>query len=311
MDSSTGRRSIGLALGSGSARGWSHIGVIRVLERAGVSPDVVCGTSIGALVGAAYAAGELDRLESWIRTLTRQAVVGFLDVRFGGGLITGARLFDHIRAGFTDPGITGLGKTYGAVATELATGREVWLRDGPVLDAVRASIAVPGLFTPARQAGRLLVDGGLVNPVPVSLCRALGADTVIAVDLNGNLPERRRREATRSADVPTRVAALVAKVRTERRPRASKPEALSPSMMDVLTTSLSIMQVSITRSRLAGEPAEVVIRPCLSDFALMDFHRAAEAIAEGQRAAEQAMPEISERLALQSLPTAQETVPGD
>jgi NTE family protein len=308
MDSSTGRPSpllapssrsprVGLALGSGSARGWSHIGVIRVLERAGVSPDIVCGTSIGALVGAAYAAGELDRLESWIRTLTRQSVVGFLDVRFGGGLITGARLFDHLGAHFSDPGITRLGRTFGAVATELATGREVWLRDGPVLEAVRASIAIPGLFTPAQQGGRLLVDGGLVNPVPVSLCRALGADIVIAVDLNEDLVERRRRGATRSADAPPRVTALMAKLRTQRRPKAREPQAPSPSMLDVLTTSLSIMQVSITRSRLASEPAEVLIRPCLSDFALMDFHRAAEAIAEGQRAAEQALPEISELFA--------------
>jgi NTE family protein len=292
---------VGLALGSGSARGWSHIGVIRVLERAGVSPHIVCGTSIGALVGAAYAAGEVDRLEAWVRTLTRQAVVGFLDVRFGGGLIAGARLFDYIRVRFTDPGITRLGRVYGAVATELATGREVWLRDGPVLEAVRASIAIPGLFTPAPQGGRLLVDGGLVNPVPVSLCRALGADTVIAVALNGDELERRPREAARSDEASTRVAALLSRLRTERRPRTQKCEVLSPSMLEVLTTSLDIMQVSITRSRLAGEPPDVVIRPRLSDFALMDFHRAAEAIAEGQRAAEQALPEISELLALRSL----------
>lgn len=298
---------VGLALGSGSARGWSHIGVIRVLERAGVSPDIVCGTSIGALVGAAYAAGEVDRLEAWIRTLTRQAVLGFLDVRFGGGLIAGARLFDHIRARFTDPGITGLGRIYGAVATELATGREVWLRDGPVLEAVRASIAIPGLFTPARQGGRLLVDGGLVNPVPVSLCRALGADTVIAVALNGDELERCPREAARSDEASSRVPALLSRLRTERRPRARKPEVPSPSMLEVLTTSLDIMQVSISRSRLAGEPPDVVIRPRLSDFALMDFHRAEEAIAEGQRAAEEALPQISELLALHRLPAAKGT----
>jgi len=288
---------VGLALGSGSARGWSHIGVIRVLERAGVSPDIVCGTSIGALVGAAYAAGELDRLETWVRTLTRQAVVGFLDVRFRGGLIAGARLFAYLGAQFPDPGITRLGKAYGAVATELATGREVWLRDGPVLEAVRASVAIPGLFTPAQQGGRLLVDGGLVNPVPVSLCRALGADAVIAVDLSGDLLECRQRGATRSDEASTGVSALMAKLRTERRRKARQPEVLSPSMLDVLTTSLSIMQLCITRTRLAGEPAEVVIRPRLSDFVLMDFHRAAEAIAEGQRAAEQALPEISELFA--------------
>jgi NTE family protein len=261
---------IGLALGSGAARGWSHIGVIRVLEKAGISPSIVCGTSIGALVGAAYAARELDPLETWVRSLTWQNVLGFLDVRFGGGLITGARLFDFFRARFTDPGIAALARTYGAVATEVATGREVWLREGPVLDAVRASIAMPGLFTPFEQDGRLLVDGGLVNPVPVSLCRALGADVVIAVDLNWDLLGRRR-----YLDPPAGVA----------------------SMLDVLTASLNIMQVRITRSRLAGEPADAVIRPKLADLALMDFHCAATSIAEGERAATQALPEIQLALA--------------
>jgi NTE family protein len=261
---------IGLALGSGAARGWSHIGVIRVLENAGISPSIVCGTSIGALVGAAYAAKELDPLETWVRSLTWQNVLGFLDLRFGGGLITGARLFDFFRARFADPGIAALSRTYGAVATEVATGREVWLREGPVLDAVRASIAMPGLFTPFEQDGRLLVDGGLVNPVPVSLCRALGADVVIAVDLNWDLLGRRRYLA---------------------------PPAGEASMLDVLTASLNIMQVRITRSRLAGEPADAVIRPKLADLALMDFHRAATSIAEGERAATQALPEI--RLALE------------
>jgi NTE family protein len=258
-------RRIGLALGSGAARGWSHIGVIRVLEQAGISPSIVCGTSIGALVGAAYAAGELGRLEAWVRTLTWQNVLGFLDLRLGGGLITGTRLFDFIRARFTDSGITALQKTYGAVATELATGREVWLREGPVLDAVRASIAMPGLFTPFEHDGRLLVDGGLVDPIPVALCRALGADLVIAVDLNWDLLSRRRR-----LDAPAR----------------------ETSMLDVVTASLNIMQVRITCSRLAGEPADAVIRPKLADLAMLDFHRAATSIAEGERAAAQALPDL-------------------
>ena len=292
---------IGVALGSGSARGWSHIGVLRVLEGAGISPDIVCGTSIGALVGAAYAADELDRLETWVKSLTWQSVVALLDVKLGGGgLISGARLLDFFRAQFTDPGIAQLPKTYAAVATELATGRELWLREGPVIDAVRASIALPGLFTPAQWDGRLLVDGGLVNPVPVSLCRALGADIVIAVDLNWDLVGRQHRTAIQSDAAPTEIppalASIMAKLPLGRGKNGQKTTVELPSMLEVLTTSLNIMQVRITRSRLAGEPADVMIRPRLSDIASMDYHRAAAAIAEGQRAAEQALPEIKELL---------------
>lgn len=295
---------IGLALGSGSARGWSHIGVINALENAGIRADIVCGTSIGALVGAAYAAGELDRLETWVNNLTWQSVVGLLDMKLklGGGLISGAKLLDFFRSQFSDPGIERLPKTYAAVATDLANGREIWLREGPVIEAVRASIALPGLFTPAQLDGRLLVDGGLVNPVPVSLCRALGADIVIAVDLNWELIGHQHRAAIHADTVPVEtspaLASIIAKLPLplNRGKNGQKKPLESPSMLDVLTTSLNIMQVRITRSRLAGDPADVMIRPRLTDIALMDYHRAAASIAEGQRAAEQALPEIRELL---------------
>jgi NTE family protein len=299
---------IGVALGSGSARGWSHIGVLRVLEGAGISPHIVCGTSIGALVGAAYAAGELERLEAWVRSLTRQVVVGLLDLKLGAGLIEGAKLLDFLRANFADHGIARLPKAYAAVATELATGREVWLREGSVIDAVRASIALPGVLTPAERDGRLLVDGGLVNPVPVSLCRALGADIVIAVDLNWDLVGRQYGAAVQSEAATTEtspaLAAIRSKLRLGRRKRTQKTKIESPTMLDVLSASLHIMQVRITRSRLAGEPADVMVRPRLSHLALMDFHRAAASIAEGRRVAEQALPEISELLASQIPPSA-------
>ncbi len=157
------KRKIGLALGGGSARGWSHIGVIRALQEAGVEPDIVCGTSIGSLVGAAYAAGELDRLEAWVKSLTWQNVVSLLDVTVTGGFIKGAKLVDFFASRFTDVDITKLPKPFGAVATDLLTGREVWLREGSVIESVRASIAVPGLFTPVARDGRLLADGGLVT----------------------------------------------------------------------------------------------------------------------------------------------------
>lgn len=296
------RPRIGLALGSGSARGWSHIGVIRVLEGAGVSPEIVCGTSMGALVGAAYAAGELDRLEIWAKGVTWQSIIGMLDLTIGGGLIEGTKLVEFFRSKFDDHGIERLPKAFGCVATELTNGREVWLRGGSIIDAVRASIALPGLFTPAQHAGRLLVDGGLVNPVPVSLCRAMGADVVIAVDLNWDLIGRHNRAAVEmKAPVPDAVsgaiASILAKLRpafwTEGEPKTS-PEM--PSMLDVLSTSLNVMQVRITHSRLAGDPADAMIRLRLSDVAAMDYHRAAVAIAAGERAAEQALPLIADLL---------------
>jgi len=187
------RPRVGLALGSGSARGWAHIGVIRALEQAGIRPDVVCGTSIGALVGAAYAAGELDRFEQWVLGLEIRDVVALMDVSLRSGLFKGQRLMDFFRRHFADRQVEELTMPFAAVATALQTGVEIWLRRGSTLDAVRASIALPGLFAPVLRDGMVLVDGGLVNPVPVSLARAMGADVVIAVDLGSDILGRHLR----------------------------------------------------------------------------------------------------------------------
>lgn len=292
---------VGLVLGSGSARGWAHIGVIRALQEAGIEPDIVCGTSIGSLVGAAYAAGKLDDLEAWVKSLTWKTVVGLLDFTINAGLIKGIRLIDFFRAQFADTEIPQLDRPFACVATELGTGREVWLREGPVLDAIRASIALPGLFTPIERNGRLLVDGGLVNPVPVSLARAMGADIVIAVDLSSDLMGRRMRRpmpVAKTPQKPGRIAShlstMLAKLPIGSRMEkpGAKPARPIPSMLDVMATSINIMQERISRSRLAGEPADVMVRPRLGQMALMDFHRAAPAIVEGRRATEAAMPQI-------------------
>lgn len=292
---------IGLALGSGSARGWAHVGVIRALQEAGIEPDIVCGTSIGSLVGAAYAAGELDELEAWVKSLTWKAVVGLLDFTVTAGLIKGIRLIDFFRSNFSDVEIGELSIPFGAVATELATGREIWLREGKVLDAVRASIALPGLFTPVVRDGRVIVDGGLVNPVPVSLARAMGADIVIAVDLSSDLMGRRLRKPVPAAKPPAKpgrpashLSTMLAKLQKGGKEQKAESKAARPipSMLDVMATSINIMQERITRSRLAGEPADVMIRPRLGQMALMDFHRATPAITEGRRAAELALPQL-------------------
>jgi NTE family protein len=290
---------VGLVLGSGSARGWAHIGVIRALQEAGIEPDIVCGTSIGSLVGAAYAAGKLDELEAWVKSLTWKTVVGLLDFTITAGLIKGTRLIDFFRAHFADVEIPQLARSFACVATELGTGREVWLREGLVLDAIRASIALPGLFTPIYRDDRLLVDGGLVNPVPVSLARAMGAEIVIAVDLSADMMGRRLRKplpvAPRKANkVASHLSTMLAKLPLGARkvPEEARPELPIPSMLDVMASSINIMQERISRSRLAGEPAEVMVHPRLGQMALMDFHRATPAIVEGRRAAEAAMPQL-------------------
>jgi len=279
---------IGLALGAGGARGWAHIGVIRALADAGVAPEVVCGSSMGSLIGAAYAGGTLDRIESWAQTLGWRDVFGLMDFTWRGGLIRGERLFDFFRMRVDDRDIGDFPMPFGAVATELGSGREVWLREGNALDAVRASIAIPGVFAPVLRDGQVLVDGGLVNPVPVSLCRALGAEIVIAVDLGwgklGYYRERAqavaRQKASEKSGWWSRFTGGAAG------PEQELPAAGMPGALEVFLTSIDVMQVRVGRSRLSGEPADVLITPILPEFGMMEFHRATEAIAEGRAATE-------------------------
>ena len=287
---------VGLALGSGSARGWAHVGVIRALERAGIKPDLVCGTSIGALVGAAYAAGELERFERWLLGLGVRDVLSFLDVRMSGGMIKGERLMEFFRLNFIDRPIEDLPIPFAAVATELDTGAEVWLREGSTVAALRASIALPALFAPAVHEGRLLVDGALVNPVPVSLARAMGADIVIAVDLSSDVLGRRLREELETEPPTADVRAWRRKLRERMgtlMPARGEGELRLPSILEVVATSLSIMQVRVTRSRMAGDPPDAIVAPRLAQLGLLDFHRAREAIEQGERAVEAALPGLN------------------
>ncbi len=283
------RPRVGLALGSGSARGWAHIGVIRALEQAGIRPDLVCGTSIGALVGAAYAAGELDRLEQWVLGFGIKDVVAFMDLSLSSGLVRGERLMGFFRRNFVDRPIETLAMPFAAVATSLQTGAEVWLRSGSTLDAVRASIAVPGLFTPVLCEGSVLVDGGLVNPVPVSLARAMGADLVIAVDLSSDILGRHLRADTALEAPAGAIGDWIRKLRDNLStvlPGQLSDQPAMPSMLEVLASSINIMQVRISRSRMAGEPPDLIVAPRLAHLGLLDFHRAQEAIEEGRRAVE-------------------------
>lgn len=300
---------IGLALGSGSARGWAHIGVLKALEDAGIKPDVVCGSSIGALVGAAYAGGELERFAEWVQSLGMRDVFGFMDFNLSGGMLKGEKLIDFWRRNFADFDIEDSAIPFASVATDLHSGAEVWLRHGSIAKAVRASIALPGLFTPVVRDGRLLVDGGLVNPVPSTLARAMGADIVIAVDLNADLVHRHMRPLAVVPATPTgqppevaeaQSAAWISRLQQGLRswmPGQSAVAGLKqedvmqvPSMLDVVMTSVNIMQMRITRSRMAGDPPELVIAPRLAHMGLLDFHRAKEAMEEGYSAAQAALP---------------------
>jgi len=285
---------IGLALGSGAARGWAHIGVLETLVEMGIRPAIVCGTSIGALVGAAFVAGKLGALKSRLQDFGRRDVARLLDLRLStGGLIEGRRIDGFLESLGIEGEIDHFPCRFGSVATELTSGREIWIQSGPIGRAVRASIGMPGVFSPAKHdAHGWLVDGGLVDPVPVSLARALGAEIVIAVDLNATLLGRRLAPA--SVESTPGVPAAIPSGIPNWLKNAAGPFFASvfestpghPSYFEVLANALNIMQDRITRARLAGDPPDVLLRPILSDFSWLDFHRAKEAIEEGRNCVE-------------------------
>jgi NTE family protein len=289
---------IGLALGSGAARGWSLIGVLEGLSELGIKPEIVAGTSIGALVGAAFATGKLAALKVRLENFSRRHTAALLDVHFAtGGLIEGRKIDNWLQELGIVGDIEGLAVRYGAVATDLASGREIWLEQGPIGRAVRASIGMPGIFSPTGHDGRWLIDGGLVNPVPVSLARALGADIVIAVDLNSTLVGRRfvasdTATSTTAPAVTGKAPQWVIDAVNPILQRVLQPGTDYPSYFQVLVNSLNIMQDRITRMRLAGDPPEVLLCPRLAEFSWLDFHRADEAIAEGVACVQTAEPAI-------------------
>lgn len=290
---------IGLALGSGASRGWSHIGVIRALADAGVTPDIVCGTSVGALVGASYAAGNLDSLEQWVRSLTRLETARFFEIkRSFNGFVNTERLHQFLNrliAG-EETSIENLPKRYAAVATNLETGREIWLENGSVLEAVWASISLPGLFPAIRVNKQWLADGGLVNPVPVSLCRALGADVVIAVNLNGDIVGKHFHKPEPATRQGSKLLGKLGNIVSEYTPldfSRQKNRAQPPGLFESIAGSINIMQDRITRSRMAGDPPEIVLSPRLSHIGLLEFYRAAEAIDEGRNSVGRMLPEIT------------------
>lgn len=347
---------IGLALGSGAARGWAHIGIIQALEELGIKVDVVTGCSIGAYVGAAYASNKLAPLGEWASELTEWQVLGLMGVGIRkGALASGHKVFKVLEENFCEANFEQLSLPFGAVATDLYSGKEVAFTQGEISSAVRASCAIPALFPPVAHEGRWLVDGAVVNPVPVNLCRQLGADFVFAVNLSADFrPEvqlayqqEHERNQLRTNDFFNKsqsflqrifsgkfkktesdnlqidddlaeqvneqgVNAISADVK-EIEPVEGSSEAppiltqesvkmtltdTTPSMLGVMSSSLDILQARVTRSRLAGDPPDILIEPQLRDFGIMEFHRAAELIEEGRQSVNRVAEQIKYQLRL-------------
>jgi NTE family protein len=305
------RPSIALALGGGAARGFAHIGVMRTLIAHGIVPDIIVGTSIGAVVGGCYAAKQLDGLESWSRSLTVRGILSYLDLSLSGsGLISGSHLVSRLESALNDTRIEDLPIRFAAIATEFNTGHEVWLTRGRLVDALRASYALPGIFPPARIGGRWLVDGALVNPVPVSAARALDARLVIAVNLNSDIFGRGTIIASHGSDASDDANFEQPKSQGLRGifggDRSLRRQFLgrrgSPGIPTVMVEAFNVMQDRITRARLAGDPPDVSINPRLGGVGWFDFHRAEEAIAIGAEATEKAIAGISEAITALSQP---------
>lgn len=310
------RPEIGLALGGGVARGWVHIGVLRALLKAGIEPDVVSGTSIGAVVGGLYLAGHLGALEDWARSLTSRSLFGYLDFNWGGNsLITGERLGKLLDSYLGDICIENLTRPFATVATELTTGNEHWLRQGKMVDVIRASYALPGVFAPMRLDERWLVDGALVNPCPTSVCRALGGRFIIAVSLHSDHYGAQNGEVATAGGAELSAengnghtngeGSWLSAISSLRPDRLMWKQLFGAtqnqlSLSNVMLSGLNILLDRISRARLAGDPPDVLIAPRIGHIGLMDFHRAEEMIELGEKSANAVIPEIKERLQLLS-----------
>ena len=305
---------IGLALGSGGARGWAHLGVLQRLNEMGLRVHCVAGTSIGSIVAALYASDSLGTMRDLAARLDWKRVAQlFLEVNFQrSGLLSGKNFMRLLKDVIPVHAVGDLSVPFAAVATDLLTEKEVVLDSGNLFDAIRASIAIPGIFTPMRLQGRNLVDGGLVNPLPVSVCRSMGADFVIAVDINLRAAPHKRKAAKATPDPPmsserierlvTQVSKLVPKLQTpmqeavDRWYAPQKSEDAPLSIFDVITRSFRLIENQITRSGLALNPPDILVQPAVGDIMTLEFHRGPEAIAAGREAIDEVLPQLARLL---------------
>lgn len=295
---STNATTVSLVLGSGGARGYAHIGVIEELVAQGFDIRSIAGCSMGALIGGVYAAGKLDAYRDWVLPLHRLDVLRLLDWTFtGGGFIKGDRIIGALRRQIGDIDIEDLPISFTAVAVDLDAQREVWFSRGSLFDAIRASIAIPTIFRPAHLEGRLLVDGGLLNPLPVSPTLRDLTDTTIAVDVNGpvepienSTPMQAEELAKAAADgdrhATRRLRRLLAALLHRRVVPASPRE---PGVLDLFARSLDVVQETITRLKLAAQPPDLLITIPRNVSTFYDFHRAETVIEIGRQRTREAL----------------------
>ncbi len=291
-------KKLGLVLGSGAARGWAHVGVFRALDEIGVKPDVIAGCSVGALVGGAWLVGAFEEFEAWARELSPLSAMGAFNFWVNrGGLIDTTPAFGAFAA--FDKNIEDLSVKFGAVAADLGTGEEVWLTQGSVIDAARASSAIPVLFHAVQRGPRWLVDGAVANPAPVSLARFLGADIVISVDLNANPRVLSRFNppppGVPAIDPPSNLAAgesfpgTITKLIEETRQRIDRQMAIAkarsqakPQLFETAYAAIDIFQMHLTRMRAETSPPDIHLTPDMRDAMPNAFDRADEFIEKGR-----------------------------
>lgn len=289
-------KKLGLVLGSGAARGWAHVGVLRALDDIGVKPDIVAGCSVGALVGGAWLVGALEEFEAWGRELSPLSAIGAFNFWVSrGGLVDTRPAFEAFAA--FDRNIEDLPVKFGAVAADLGTGEEVWMTQGSVIEAARASSAIPVLFHAVQRGQRWLVDGAVANPAPVSLARFLGADIVISVDLNAN-PRVLARfnppppgvpaidpQAEIDATFPTTITTFIEQTRTriDRQMAIAKARAQAkPQLFETAYAAIDIFQMHLTRMRSETSPPDIHLTPDMRDALPNAFDRADEFIEKGR-----------------------------
>ena len=308
-------KTLGLALGSGGARGWAHIGVIKALDKAEIPISYIAGSSIGAFVGGVCAAGEINALEAFVRELDWKIMLSYFDLVFPKqGLLDGNKIYDLLTEHIKNLKIEEAQIPFCCVATNLISGQEVRLRSGLMADAIRASISMPGVFTPFRKNEMYLGDGGIVNPVPVNVVREMGADIVLAVNLNHNylaeaivnsdleeiLLEEKIPETKVELEIVTAIRAqynILTEKFKSKLDQWSSQEDPQINIFDILGTTINIMEQKVTRLNLEIDVPEMLLEPDLSKFGIFDFHQADLIIEEGYQKTRRCIPKLRELLA--------------
>jgi len=283
-------KTISLVLGSGGARGYAHIGIIEEVLSRGYEIKAIAGTSMGALIGGAYASGTLETYKEWILGLKYFDIIRLLDLSFTslGGLLAGDRIIKVLTDMLGNQNIEDLPIPYTAVATDLDARKEIWFQDGSLLQAIRASIAIPMLFTPLYYQNRLLVDGGVLNPVPIAPTISAHTDLILAVDLNSNIPPLEM-VTTRSIESDIKEHKIFERWFNKYSKGKEKTVSTKPGSFDILSQTVEVMQDVLTRYQMATHRPDIVVPVSANQCRFFEFHKAAEIIQVGRLQASTAL----------------------